>query len=43
MLGSTIVLALVTGDIVAPYPDKPVDGIIQFNAEVSTLTENCGT
>ena len=38
-LGSTLVTTVVTGEIVSPYPDRPVEGILQFNAEISTASE----
>lgn len=41
-IGDTFVITVVTGEIVAPYPDRPTDGILQFNADVSTLAENSG-
>lgn len=41
-IGNTLAVAVVSGEIVAPYPDRPVEGILQFNAEVSTMAENSG-
>ncbi len=41
-IGDTLVICIVSGEIVAPYPDRPTDGILQFNADVSTLAENSG-
>jgi exosome complex component RRP45 len=41
-IGDTFVITVVSGEIVAPYPDRPTDGILQFNADVSTLAENSG-
>lgn len=41
-LGDTLVICIVTGDIVTPYPDRPTDGILQFQATVSTLAESSG-
>ncbi|KAJ1431957.1 ribosomal protein S5 domain 2-type protein [Ochromonadaceae sp. CCMP2298] len=39
-LGSTLVYAIVTGEIVAPYPDRPVEGVLQFSASVSSKMES---
>jgi exosome complex RNA-binding protein Rrp42 (RNase PH superfamily) len=39
-LGSTLVYAIVTGEIVAPYPDRPVEGVLQFSASVSRKMES---
>lgn len=41
-IGSTLVLATVSGEIVAPFADRPIDGILQFNADVSAYAENLG-
>lgn len=38
-IGNTLVIAVVTGEIVSPYPDRPIEGILQFNAEVSSLAD----
>ena len=39
-MGNTKVLCTVFGEIVAPYLDRPNDGIIQFNAALSVGAEN---
>ncbi|CAM9884274.1 unnamed protein product [Heterosigma akashiwo] len=36
-LGQTRVSALVTADIVAPYPDRPAEGFLFFNVELSQM------
>jgi exosome complex RNA-binding protein Rrp42 (RNase PH superfamily) len=35
-LGSTLVVAVVTGEIVTPHADRPMDGILQFSANINT-------
>jgi exosome complex component RRP45 len=42
-LGSTLVVTVVTGEIVSPFPDRPIEGILQFSAHVSPHTELAGT
>jgi len=42
VIGDTRVVSVVSGEIVAPYPDRPTEGIIQFNAEVSPMAEAHG-
>ncbi len=41
-LGCTTVISVVTGEIVTPYPDRPVEGMLQFSAHISTHTEIAG-
>ena len=41
-LGNTIVVAVITGEIVPPFPDRPVEGILQFSSRVSPQTELTG-
>lgn len=41
-VGNTIVVAAVTGEVVAPYPDRPSEGILLFSVEVSPMTEAKG-
>lgn len=41
-IGNSIVIAMVNGEIVAPYPDRPTDGILQFNANCMSLPEGSG-
>eukprot|EP01036_Dinobryon_divergens_P026026 gene26026-34628_t len=41
-IGSTFVVAVVSSEIVPPYPDKPVEGILQFSADISPTTEARG-
>lgn len=41
-LGCTLVFAVVTGDIVTPFADRPVEGMLSFNANISTKTEIAG-
>lgn len=41
-LGSTSVIVVVTGSLVAPYPDKPNEGSLHFNTEISPMTEVLG-
>ncbi|KAJ2168820.1 3'-5'-exoribonuclease [Coemansia sp. RSA 551] len=36
-LGQTRVLARVSCTVTRPYPDRPTEGIVQFNAEMSSL------
>lgn len=38
----TLVITAVSGEIVSPYPDRPVEGILQFNVNISTHTELSG-
>jgi exosome complex component RRP45 len=38
-VGNTRVAAMVSADVISPYPDRPTEGIIQFNAEVSPMAE----
>ena len=40
--GSSRISCSVRGEIVAPYPDRPTDGIIQFNASLSMAAESSG-
>jgi exosome complex RNA-binding protein Rrp42 (RNase PH superfamily) len=41
-LGSTLVMTVVTGEIVTPSSDRPVEGILQFTAHVSPHAELAG-
>lgn len=41
-LGSTRVCCSLRGEVVAPYPDRPADGIIQFNAALSLGADGAG-
>lgn len=41
-LGNTYVITVITGEIVTPYPDRPVEGMLQFSAHVSTKAELAG-
>jgi exosome complex component RRP45 len=41
-LGSTRVIATVRGELVAPYADRPTEGILQFNCNISLATKSCG-
>ena len=41
-LGKTVVIAVVSAELVAPYPDRPTEGLIQFVADVSPLAEAHG-
>lgn len=41
-IGSSRVLSTVYGDIVPPYPDRPSEGIINFNANISLKAEISG-
>lgn len=41
-LGSTLVIAVVTGEIITPYADRPVEGTLQFTAHISPHTEIAG-
>lgn len=36
-VGRTRVLATVTGEIVQPFPDRPSEGILVFNVELSPM------
>lgn len=38
-LGDTRVIAVVQGEIVSPFPDRPMEGSIQFSADVSVLSD----
>jgi exosome complex component RRP45 len=40
--GDTRVFASVRGDIVIPYPDRPNEGILNFNADVSITAQQLG-
>lgn len=40
--GVSRVSTSVRGEVVAPYPDRPTDGIIQFNASISMSAEASG-
>lgn len=42
-LGHTLVITVITGEIVTPFADRPVEGILQFSAHVSPHTELAGT
>eukprot|EP01041_Mallomonas_annulata_P007135 gene7135-14515_t len=42
IFGNTKVVCSVTGEIVPPYPDRPSEGIVQLNTEVSFATEKAG-
>jgi exosome complex component RRP45 len=41
-LGGTKIVACVRGELVAPFPDRPTEGIIQFNCTVSVATKASG-
>ena len=41
-IGFTRVISTVYGDIIPPYPDRPTEGIINFNAEISMKGEAIG-
>ena len=41
-LGRTRVRAVVTSEIVTPYPDRPVEGFLTFNMDAAQLLENSG-
>ncbi len=41
-LGITSVIAIVTGEVVAPFPDRPNEGSLHFNTEISPHTETLG-
>ena len=41
-IGSSRVISTVYGDIIPPYPDRPTEGIINFNAEISMKGEAIG-
>ena len=41
-LGKTVVVAVVSAELVAPYPDRPTEGLLQFVADVSPLAEAHG-
>ncbi|OQR89760.1 exosome complex exonuclease RRP45 [Thraustotheca clavata] len=36
-LGRTRVLAVVSGEVVPPFPDRPTEGFLQFNVELSPM------
>ncbi|KDO33475.1 hypothetical protein SPRG_02283 [Saprolegnia parasitica CBS 223.65] len=36
-LGRTRVLAVVSGEVVAPFPDRPTEGFLQFSVELSPM------
>ncbi|KAH9093155.1 hypothetical protein Ae201684P_008815 [Aphanomyces euteiches] len=36
-LGRTRVLAVVSGEVVAPFPDRPTEGFLQFQVELSPM------
>jgi len=36
-LGRTRVLAVVSGDVLPPFPDRPTEGFLQFNVELSPM------
>ena len=42
MIGSTFIVAVVSSEIVSPYPDKAVEGILQFFADISPTIEARG-
>jgi exosome complex RNA-binding protein Rrp42 (RNase PH superfamily) len=42
IIGNTRVSCSVRGDITVPYPDRPTEGIIQINSEISVKAESCG-
>lgn len=41
-LGRTRVRAAITSEIVAPFPDRPVEGFLTFNMDAAQLLENSG-
>lgn len=41
-IGSSRVLSTVYGDIIPPYPDRPSEGIINFNSDISLKAETFG-
>jgi exosome complex component RRP45 len=41
-VGNTRVVSIVSAEIAVPYPDRPTDGILQFNAEVSPMSDTTG-
>jgi len=41
-IGTTSIVCVVTGHMVAPYPDKPNEGSLHFNTEISAHTESLG-
>lgn len=41
-IGATSIVCVVTGHMVAPYPDKPNEGSLHFNTEISPHTETLG-
>ena len=36
-MGHTRALAEVTGELVMPFPDRPAEGILNFNVEFSAM------
>ena len=42
LLGVTRVVCFVRGEVVAPYPDRPTEGMVQFNAALSFAAESAG-
>ncbi len=41
-LDVTRVVCFVRGEVVAPYPDRPTEGMVQFNAALSVAAESAG-
>lgn len=41
-LGSTFPVATVSGVISTPYPDRPIEGQLNFSVEISTNCSLCG-
>ena len=41
-LGVTRVICFVRGEVVAPHPDRPTEGLVQFNATLSVAAESAG-
>ena len=37
--GRTQALAAVSAEVVPPYPDRPTDGLLMFNVEISRMAE----
>eukprot|EP01038_Epipyxis_sp_PR26KG_P006798 gene6798-9312_t len=42
-IGTTFVVCIVTGEITSPYPDRPVEGILVFEAEVPPTLSRRGS
>jgi len=42
LYGQTRVVSVTRGEIVAPFPDRPNDGILQFSANISPESEKAG-